>query len=168
MTVDRFKPERWYPKLILKWSNLYYACSICNSHYKKDYPTPEEEAKGIRFLDPCEEDLDEHFRLVRDRETGDPCRVRPLSPAAEYVVFRLKLNLRKSPRDFWRCLHHKELYLLRRQNEIHRGLEVCSQLVRRHGPSHDVKELQTGYESLLTASQKELDTVRLLRPFPVE
>ena len=63
MTVDHFKPQRRYPELRLSWSNLYYACSICNSHYKKDYPTLGEEAEGKRFVDPCEEDPDEHFRL---------------------------------------------------------------------------------------------------------
>jgi uncharacterized protein (TIGR02646 family) len=168
MTVDHFKPQRRYPELRLSWSNLYYACSICNSHYKKNYPTPEEEATGKRFVDPCEEDPDEHFRLVRDRETGDRCRVHALSPAAEYVIFRLKLNRRKSLRDFWRLLQHKELCLLERQNEIRRRLEDCSQLLRRQGPSEALQRLRTDYESRLTASQKELDTVRLLRPFPVE
>lgn len=167
MTVDHFKPQRRYPALRLSWPNLYYACSICNSHYKKDYPTPEEEAEGKRFVDPCEEDPDEHFRLVRDRVTGDRCRVHPLSPAAEYAVFRLKLNGRKSLRDFWRCLHHEELRLLGKQNEIRQRLEDCSQLTRRHGPSEELRSLRSDYEWQLSASLEELDIVRLLRPFPV-
>jgi len=167
MTVDHFKPQTRYPALRLVWSNLYYACLICNSHYKKDHPTPEEEAKGNRFVDPCEEDPDEHFRLVRDRDTGDRYRVLPLSPAADYVIFRLKLNRRKSLQDFWRYLHHTESRLLGRQNEIRQRLEDCSQLICRDGPSQELERLRTDYESQLAASVRELDAVRLLRPFPV-
>jgi len=167
MTVDHFKPQRRYPALRMSWSNLYYACPVCNSHYKKDYPTPEEEAEGKRFVDPCEEDPDEHFRLVRERGTGDRWQVHPLSPAAGYVVFRLKLNHRKTLRDFWRFLHHEETQLLRRQDEIRQRLGDCSQLIRHSGPSLELQRLQTDYESQLTASARELDTVRLLRPFPV-
>jgi len=167
MTVDHFKPQRRYPALRLSWSNLYYACSICNSHYKKDCPTPEEEARGERFVDPCKEDPDEHFRLVRDPDTGDRCRVHPLSPTAQYVIFRLKLNARKSLRDFWRLLDQEESRLLGRQNEIRQRLEDCWQTIRRCGSSQELQGLRTDYESQLSASQRELDTVRLLRPFPV-
>ena len=76
MTVNHFKPECRFPELRFSWPNLYYACLVCNSHYKKDYPTAEEEAEGKRFIDPSEEDPDDHFRLVRDPNGGEPRRVR--------------------------------------------------------------------------------------------
>ncbi len=167
MTVDHFKPERWYPKLRLSWSNLYYACSVCNSHYKKDYPKPNEEAEGKRFVDPCIEDPDSHFRLVPDLATGDLCRVHPLSPAAEYSVFRLKLNRRKFLRDFWRCLQHEELRLLTRAKDLRERLEDCAQQIQRDGPSDQLRRLQTDFETQLKTASTELDAVRLLRPFPV-
>jgi hypothetical protein len=163
MTVDHFRPECRFPELRLTWSNLYYACSICNSHYKKDHPTPEEEAQGKRFVDPCEEDPDQHFRL-----TPDFCQVRALSPVAEYVVFRLKLNHRKSLRDFWRSLHHEESRLLRREGEIRHGLEDCARVIRPERPSAELQRVQAVLELLLNETRSELDGVRRLRPFPVD
>lgn len=167
MTVDHFKPERWYPQLRLEWSNLYYACPICNSHYKKDHPKPEEEAQGKRFVDPCHEDPNDHFRLVPDPETGDRCRVRPLSPAAEYTVFRLKFNSRKSLRDFWTTLQHEVSSLAAREDEVRRRLKDCLQLIDRHGPSEELERLRADYEGQLAETCAELDAARRLQPFPV-
>jgi uncharacterized protein (TIGR02646 family) len=167
MTVDHFKPERWYPRLRVSWSNLYYACSVCNSHYKKDHPTPDEEAEGKRFVDPCLEDPDDHFRLVRDPVTGDLCRVVSVSSApAEYAIFRLKLNRRKFLRDFWRSLHHRELNLLKKQDEIRQRLEDCTQLIQLHGLNDELRRLRTDYQTRLKAAFAELDSVWFLRPFP--
>ncbi len=90
MTVDHFRPESRYHDLRLAWANLYYACSVCNSQYKRDYPTLEEERAGKRFVDPCEEDYDDHFRLVPDPVTGALCRVRSLSEAAEYSALAFR------------------------------------------------------------------------------
>jgi hypothetical protein len=168
MTVDHFRPEGRFPKLALAWANLYYACSTCNSHYKKDYPTPDEEAEGKRFVDPCAEDPDDHFRLVRAPGTCDVWEVRALSPAAEYVVFRLKLNRRKFLRDFWRCLCREESQLLRRENEIRNLLADCEQQSKRCGPSAELDRLQADCRSQLDETRVDLVSVRLLRPFPVE
>lgn len=167
MTLDHFKAKKWYPALKDEWSNLYYACFVCNSHYKKDHPKPTEEAAGKRFVDPCQEDPDDHFRLVYDPETGDLCRVEPLSPAAEYTVFRLKFNRRSSLRDFWRSLHHEEMRLKAREDDVSQRLQDCLLLIDRDGPSEEVRRLQADYERQLTATRSELDAIRQLRPFPV-
>ena len=79
MHVDHFKPESRFPELQLAWPNLYYACPVCNSQYKRDYPTAREEAEGKRFVDPCAEDPDDHFRLVCDVYSGEPRQVRALT-----------------------------------------------------------------------------------------
>lgn len=170
MTVDHFKPVAAgrYPHLRLAWSNLYYACSICNSHYKKDHPKPEEEAEGKCFVDPCEQDPDDHFRLVCDTNTDELCRVRPLSPFAEYTVFRLKLNYRKQLRDFWRFLHHEELRLLKRERDIRLRLEDCTNVVQRNGLSDELQRLQADYEGQYATILTDIEATRQLRPFPVE
>jgi hypothetical protein len=108
MTVDHFLCEARYPHLKLAWSNLYYSCGICNSHYKKDRPTEDEEKQGLRFVDPCEKDVDDHFRLALDPVLGFRCMVKPLTPEAKFVVFVLKLNDRKSIRDYWRDIEERE------------------------------------------------------------
>ena len=168
MTVDHFKPERRFPKLRLSWPNLYYACHACNSHYKKDHPTAEEEANGKRFVDPCEEDPDDHFRLVCDPDTGERCRVRGLSSAAEYVVFRLKFNQRKSLRDFWRSLHREESRLLRRETEIRHRLEDCARLVKRRGPNAELATSPIRLRVTVERELGEIEGVRSNRPFPID
>ena len=167
MTVDHFKSQKWYPQLIMEWSNLYYACPVCNSHYKKDHPKPEEEAEGKRFVDPCHEDPDEHFRLVYDPDTGERCRVLPLSPHAVYTVFRLKLNRRKPLRDFWKSLDHEESRLSARVNEVRERLKDCLQLIDIHGPSEELERLRADYQRQLVETSTELDATRRCRPFPV-
>lgn len=168
MTVDHFRPESRYPDLRLAWANLYYACSVCNSHYKRDHPTPEEEGAGKRFVDPCQEDYDDHFRLVPDPATGTFCRVRPLSEAAEYSVFRLRLNRRKPLQDFWRELDRAETQLLGRVDEILPLLEACQRLTEQRGPSDELHRLRKDYELQLRRTHASLAAVRQLRPFPVE
>ena len=76
MHVDHFKPECRFPELRLSWPNLYYACPVCNSYYKKTIRRPRRRRTASALSIPCEEDPDDHFRLVCDPETGEPCRVR--------------------------------------------------------------------------------------------
>jgi uncharacterized protein (TIGR02646 family) len=170
MTVDHFRPIAVgrYPHLRLAWSNLYYACSICNSRYKIDHPRPDEEAEGKRFVDPCEEDPDDHFRLVCDTNTDEPCRVRPLSAIAEYTVWRLKLNCRKQLRDFWRSIHHDELRLLAREHEIRQRLDDCAKVIHANGLNDEMQRLQADYEEQRAIVLAKIEATRQLRPFPVE
>lgn len=168
MTVDHFRPESRYPDLRLAWANLYYACSVCNSQYKRDYPTLEEERAGKRFVDPCANDYDDHFRLAPDPATGALCRVRPLSEAAEYSVLRLKLNYRKPLHDYWRGLNQEETLLLEREIEIRERLEDCKRLTEQGGPNDELRHLRRDYELQLRKTHAELADVRQLRPFPVE
>ncbi len=168
MTVDHFQPESRFPESRLSWANLYYACVVCNSHYKKDHPTAKEEAEGKRFVDPCEEDPSDHFRLVRDPNTGEPSRVRALSAAAEYSVYRLKLNHRKFLRDFWRSLHHEETRLLRRESEIRGRLEDCAKFVAGQGPVAELRRIQSDYDKQLIGVLSEIEAIRSNRPFPVD
>ncbi|MDA1018570.1 MAG: hypothetical protein O3A00_29445, partial [Planctomycetota bacterium] len=92
---------------------------------KSNYPTPEEEQSGKRFVDPCAEDPDDHFRLVRDSATGDYCQVAWLSPPAEYEVKKLQFNRRPFLRDFWRELNAAERSLISRHSHV---LSLCSEL----------------------------------------
>ncbi len=166
-TVDHFKPVGRYPELRLVWSNLYYACTVCNCHYKKHYPTPEEEAQGKRFIDPCAEDTDEHFRMIPDERTGDLNRIRPLTAPAEYSVFRLKLNDRKLLRDYWRMIQECERELVTQIGEIQNQLLVCEELVIRQDLSQGAS-LRAYFESQLETCIQNLREVRSRRPFPME
>lgn len=164
-TVDHFKPECRYPELQFNWSNLYYACHICNTHYKKHYPTPSEESEGKRLVDPCAEDPDDHFRLTWDKQTGCFSRVRHLTSAAEYAVFRLKLNDRPSLRDYWREIDHEERRLKKRLGEIEECLCICVEVTGKLSDS-TIESLRLDYESQRDMCLQEMDGIRARRPFP--
>ena len=107
MKVDHFLPESRRPDLRLSWANLYYCCDTCNNR-KSNLPTDDEANQGMSFVDPCEVDPSDHFRLEREPESGDFCHVTHLSVQAEYTIRSLHFNRRRFLRDFWRELHAEE------------------------------------------------------------
>jgi uncharacterized protein (TIGR02646 family) len=167
MTVDHFLDQKRYPKLRLAWTNLYYSCVVCNSHYKKDYPTEEEEKAGFRFVDPCKEDPDDHFCMVRDPKTGELCQVRGLSGLANYTIRRLHLNSRRVLRDFWRELEHLEIREMTRINEIDRLLGDLEAEAGCDGRSPAMKAICDDYALTRGAHTGTLTLIRSLRPFPI-
>lgn len=108
MTVDHFLPRDRYEKYLTVWTNLYYACPVCNEHYKKNHPTEEEEKRGLGFIDPCKDDPDNHFWLVPEAWTGHFCKVRARTNRARFPTKVLKLNYRPFLRDLWRELHRRD------------------------------------------------------------
>lgn len=162
-TVDRFKPEERFSALRFEWSNLYYACHLCNCHYKRHFPSVIEEAEGKRFVDPCAEDPDNHFRIALDALTGDFSHVRFLSEAGKYTVFRLKLNDRKDVRDYCRVLDRNERQLARRLQEIDQCLRHCDDIA-----DPQILPVRRDYETQRKNFQNELERVRSLRPFPID
>ena len=65
-------------------------------------------------------------------------------------------------------MHHEEAGLLRREVEIRQRLSDCARLARRCGPGPEIQRLERDYSKQLNHTLRELDAVRLLRPFPVE
>lgn len=107
MTVDHFLPITRRPDLRVAWRNLYYACVVCNSHYKKDRPTLAEEAKGERFVDPCKLDPDNHFRLRR-ATSGRSFVVIARTKPGRFTVRTLCFNERTALRDWWMELDQEQ------------------------------------------------------------
>ena len=66
--VDHFKPQSKFLQLERVYSNLYYSCQVCNGpgHKGDSWPEPEEQAMGMRFVDPCLEDWETHIVFHRD------------------------------------------------------------------------------------------------------
>lgn len=166
MTVDHFWPTSRFSHLRLAWSNLYYGCVVCNSHYKKDHPTEEEEARGCRFVDPCQEDPDDHFRMTRDPSMDTFSRVQALTDAAVFTLRVLRFNSRKALSDFWRELDLLERGSLSRMREIRGILERLQQHIQRRGTSREIDAIQDDYLRQLQQQQDELAHVRSMRPFP--
>jgi len=166
MTVDHFLDQKRHPELRLTWANLYYSCVVCNSHYKKDYPTEAEEKAGLRFVDPCKEDPDEHFRMVRDRNTKELCQVHGLTVAANYTIRRLHLNTRKALRDFWRELEQIEKKEELRISQIDKLMGQVDSRVPK-GFTSTINSIRQDYELTKETCLGRLASIRSLRPFPI-
>jgi hypothetical protein len=84
--LDHFRPRAKFPDRIVDFYNLYYACHPCN-HIKGDsWPSPQLLEKGIRLVDLCEDDFEEHFR---EDNAG---RWVALSLPGQYTLDLLRLN----------------------------------------------------------------------------
>lgn len=168
MTVDHFLPRVTAGELLTAWKNLYYCCSVCNSHYKKGRPTTEEEAEGLGFIDPCRQDPDKHFRLVTEAKTGFACEVKGRTKKARYVVTVLRLNWRPFLRDFWRELDVRDT--AGRQNlKTVEGLirTTRARLKRTPTDAHLIETLR--YLNTEKAKiQNNLVEIASRRPFPLE
>lgn len=87
MEVDHINPhltgERRH-----QHGNLICATRHCNNKKKKKWPTPEQSAKGIRFLDPYSEE-DYGKAIFEDVETG---KLIGTTPAARWHIIQLDLD----------------------------------------------------------------------------
>jgi hypothetical protein len=135
--IDHYRPVHGpfaRPDLVADYNNLYWCCRECNENKGDTWPSPEDYALGLRFLDPCrpEDDHDLHWRVL---PTGV---LEPNTPVGIYTIRRLKL---------WRpILQHYRAKTLLLQEEI-RLLE-----------SHlRAKRLSAAQRSLL---ERRLDDIR--------
>lgn len=86
--IDHFRPQS-RPELLPDpnaYSNLYYACHVCNHRKRDRWPNEALMERGYRFIDYCEERFSQHFR---EDASG---RWVALTRAAEYTEERLLLN----------------------------------------------------------------------------
>lgn len=83
--VEHFKPESRFGSLRTIYSNLMWSCRACNRAKKNKWPTPLNDRRGERFVDPTAEALGTHLTTVGDE-------VQALTPAGEYMIDELNLN----------------------------------------------------------------------------
>jgi hypothetical protein len=165
MTVDHFRPVSRYGHLRLAWTNLYYACSVCNSHYKRERPTSAEEAAGERFVNPCSMDPDNHFRLGRD-SSGGRLVVTSSTRPGRYTIRVLGFNERRHLRDWWMELDREEV-------EVERHLACIRDCIQQARAERRRSEAARVREMLNRLRQLEADSLSRLRqihsqwPFPV-
>jgi hypothetical protein len=87
MEIDHFDP-REKKEFIQRYANLFLATRHCNGAKSQEWPTAAEQALGLRYLNPCQEqDFGEH--IVEDPQTH---RLEGLSPAGRYHVRMCDLN----------------------------------------------------------------------------
>lgn len=84
--VEHFRPKSLFPELETVYSNLYYACQVCNRYKWKTWPSQDDLASGRRFFDVCSDRSIDHFRVVSSGELAG------LSACGEYTIRRIRLN----------------------------------------------------------------------------
>ena len=84
--IDHFKPtSKGGPHTA--YHNLFLACGRCNHHKWDWWPGESEQARGVRYLNCCEEwDYGKH---LFERADGT---LASTSPAGEYHIWRIRLN----------------------------------------------------------------------------
>jgi uncharacterized protein (TIGR02646 family) len=88
--VDHFRPKgkKKFKHLALVYTNLYYACGLCNTFKGRHWPTVKEEQAGYGYVDPCQEDpYEDHIKV--DEKDGS---ARTLTRAGAYMVAHLRLD----------------------------------------------------------------------------
>ena len=87
MHIDHFNPHLPYHTRN-NYENLFLASCHCNVNKNDFWPDPKERARGVRYLNPCEErDYGEHIW-----EDPDTFEVWSETPAGKYHIRMMKLN----------------------------------------------------------------------------
>lgn len=142
--VEHFRPKSKFPGLETQYSNLYYACDVCNGYKGEKWPNAADEALGYRFFDACNDLSTLH---LRDNSFGE---LKPLSPCGAYSIASIRLNratlitMRKQRRQL--AKKFRELLRLKRSFE--------AELSRAHPSTAVVIRL------LIKAYQEQLASVR--------
>ena len=169
MEVDHFRPRQRpeFKHLEKEWANLYYACRRCNLHKWNHWPTPDEETRGLRFIDPCEDDPDDHVRIVPHPENGWLCWLRALTPAGRYTIDKIRLN-RKQLVDIRRALIRQEHETQEALNRNRQQIELLARDVDARGATAAVEEVLCSLREEAERIRCRMDCLRSRHPFPVK
>ena len=161
MEVDHFRPKGRpeFAHLRLAWTNLYYCCGRCNRHKSSTWPNPDEEQQGLGFVDPCEEDPDDHFRLTSDEEGNEDCWITSETLAGRYSIAKIRLD-RPQLNDIRRDIARQER--ARRDQ-----LDSIDGLLSSLGAPAQSASVFAELEELREQASKSLQEIQALRPFPL-
>jgi hypothetical protein len=95
--VEHSKPKARFPDLVCSYGNLYYVCRKCNAHKSEAWRSASQAQRGLRFADPCSEDL--YAEHVQELDDGS---LDSLTPCGLYSNSHIRLD-RKELRS-WRRL----------------------------------------------------------------
>lgn len=66
MSIDHFQPKALFANLITAYGNLYYCCGPCNDRKSDHWPDAKQLRRGMRFVDVCRDEWDDHLIVVND------------------------------------------------------------------------------------------------------
>ena len=161
MEVDHFRPKGRpeFAHLGLAWANLYYCCRRCNQHKSSKWPNSAERAQGLRFVDPCEEDPDEHFRLTRDESGNEDGKIASETQAGRYSIAKIRLNRQQ--------LIDIRLDIAREERTAREQLNLIDGLLSSLGTRAQRSSHIAMLEELHENASKSLEHIQALRPFPL-
>lgn len=120
--IDHHHPRRGHyarPDLENVYTNLYWTCRECNENKADHWTSPEDEAQGFRWIDPCEDwgDHDLHWKITSEGT------IHWLTPIGEYTIIMLRLHRRAWLKRHWQQLYewqqaHDELLQLLARKEL--------------------------------------------------
>lgn len=122
-TVEHFRPKSIFAHLVNDYQNLLYGCNVCNPFKGNDWPSDNPLLDGVGYLDPCEHDYDDHFRLHEFEIEG-------LTRPAMYMIERLHLNRRQLIKLRQRRWDEERIHLQTVQ-ELHEQLQLVENWWRR-------------------------------------
>ena len=69
-----------------EYSNLYWSCRKCNAVKGGKWPSEVQMERGLRFLNPCVEDHDDHWQTQADGA------LTALTPMGRYTIRQIRLD----------------------------------------------------------------------------
>jgi uncharacterized protein (TIGR02646 family) len=94
--IEHFKPKDVFPESCFEWNNLISACEVCNGAAYKGTKFPLDEAGNALFINPCEDDPNEHIDFVCEQdeaaESGFIAILKAKTPKGKATIEELGLN----------------------------------------------------------------------------
>jgi uncharacterized protein (TIGR02646 family) len=88
-TVEHYRPKDHFPYLLTDYTNLLYACAVCNSFKREDWHDGDPLTCEKGYLDPCQHDYDMYFSYTAEH------KIEGRISCARYMIKRLRLNRRQ-------------------------------------------------------------------------
>ena len=85
MSIDHFRPKALFANLSTEYGNLYYCCGPCNDRKSDNWPDAAQRRRGMRFVDVCRDDWDNHLQIVKDA-------IAAKTSAGRYTCEKLKFD----------------------------------------------------------------------------
>ena len=86
--IDHFRPkdDKLFPERRRDFYNLYWSCKRCNKRKENQWPSDIMIARGIGFVDLCQDTFDMHYVVKSDGQ------LESLTPSGDYTIKSLRLN----------------------------------------------------------------------------
>ena len=166
--TDHFEFVIFTPGLKAVYTNLLYACRVCNNYKRKGALRSEEWARGLRYVNPCEGDL--HSRHIVQQADGG---FKGLTPEGEFMVKRLRLGGKDIRKDWQRCRlarREQEELFQRRQRQLQENIANIEQLLKNLNLDSSLKNIlvqfKTEFERMLADMPMQWRDTLQPSPFP--